>query len=346
MQNMKMYSRAALGMLAGLALIATSASAANLTGAGSTFVFPLISKWAGAYKDVSGDQINYQSIGSGGGIAQIKAKTVTFGATDKPLTTKELNAAGLAQFPIVIGSVVPVVNVPGIKRGQMVLDGTTLANIFMGKITRWNDPALKKLNPTLTLPNRAITVVHRSDGSGTTFNFATYLSLVNQQWKTDIGADTAIEWPTGIGAKGNEGVAGNVAQIVGSIGYVEYAFAKQGQLSHVKLINRAGRAVEPTIESMRSASANADWPNAAKNDFHILFLNQPGAQSWPITATVFVLVYKNPADKKATADALKFFKWAMENGDQLAIGLDYVPMPQNAVKAVEAGWKNIQGSGL
>ena len=231
---MKIYSRAALGMIAGLALIATSAAAANLTGAGSTFVFPLISKWAGAYKDVSGNQVNYQSIGSGGGIAQIKAKTVTFGATDKPLTTKELNAAGLTQFPIVIGSVVPVINVPGIKRGQMVLDGTTLANIFMGKITRWNDPALKKLNPTLTLPNRAITVVHRSDGSGTTFNFATYLSLVNQQWKMDIGADTAIEWPTGIGAKGNEGVAGNVAQIVGSIGYVEYAFAKQGQLSHVK----------------------------------------------------------------------------------------------------------------
>ena len=346
MKNKKMYSRAAIGMIAGIALIANSAAAANLTGAGSTFVFPLISKWAGAYKDATGNQINYQSIGSGGGIAQIKAKTVTFGATDKPLTTKELNAAGLTQFPIVIGSIVPVINVPGIQPGQMVLDGTTLANIFMGKIARWNDPALKKLNPTLSLPDRAITVVHRSDGSGTTFNFATYLSLVSPQWKTDMGADTAIEWPAGVGAKGNEGVAGNVSQFVGSIGYVEYAFAKQNRLSHVKLINRAGRPVEPTIQSMRSASANADWANAAKNDFHILFLNQPGAESWPITATVFVLVYKNPPDKKATAEALKFFKWGMEKGGQLAIGLDYVPMPENAVAAVEAGWKNIQGSGM
>jgi len=345
-QNMKMYNRVAMGMIAGIALIATSAVAANLTGAGSTFVYPIISKWAGAYQGISGNRINYQSIGSGGGIAQIKARTVTFGATDKPLTTKELNAAGLTQFPIVIGSVVPVINVPGIKPGQMVLDGTALANIFMGKIKRWNDPALQKLNPNLSLPSRAITVVHRSDGSGTTFNFATYLSLVSPQWKADIGADTAIEWPVGVGAKGNEGVAGNVSQFGGSIGYVEYAFAKQNRLSHVKLINRAGRAAEPTIASMRSASANADWANAAKNDFYILFLNQPGAESWPITATVFVLVYKNPADQQATAEALKFFKWGMEKGDNLAIGLDYVPLPDNAVKAIEAGWKGIRGSGM
>jgi phosphate transport system substrate-binding protein len=310
-------------------------------------VFPIVSKLAGVYQGMSGNQINYQSIGSGGGIAQIKAKTVTFGATDKPLTSQELKAAGLIQFPLVIGAVVPVVNIPGIKPGQIVLNGATLANIFMGKIARWNDPAIAKLNPGVNLPNRAITVVHRSDGSGTTFNFATYLARVSQEWRDDVGADTAIDWPTGIGAKGNEGVAGNVAQIGGSIGYVEYAYAKQNKLAHVKLINKAGKTVEPTVEAMRSASANADWANAAKNDFYILFIDQPGAASWPITATVFILVYKNPPDQKATAEALKFFKWGMEKGDQLALGLDYAPLPDVAVKAVEAGWKtNIQGSGM
>lgn len=343
---MKIHYRAFVGAIAGVAMIATSATALNLTGAGSTFVFPLVSKWAATYRTVSGNQINYQSIGSGGGIAQIKAKTVTFGATDKPLTSKELSAAGLTQFPVIIGAVVPVINLPGIKPGQMVLDGATLANIYLGKIVRWDDPALKKLNPGLALPGRAITVVHRSDGSGTTFNFATYLNRVSPQWKDEVGADTAIEWPVGLGAKGNEGVAGNVSQFAGSIGYVEYAFAKQNRLSHVKLINRVGKAVEPTVEAMRSASANADWASAAKNDFYILFIDQPGAASWPITATVFVLMYKNPPDQKATAEALKFFQWGMEKGDKLALGLDYAPLPQNAVKAVEAGWKVIKGSGM
>ena len=343
---MRKTYKALMGAVLSLTMLATSASAVNITGAGSTFVFPIISKWAGAYRGIAGDQINYASIGSGGGIAQIKAKTVTFGATDKPLTSKELNAAGLTQFPAVIGAIVPVINVPGIKPGQLILDGTTLANIFLGKIARWDDAAIKKLNPTLALPGRAIVVVHRSDGSGTTFNFATYLSGVSPQWREDVGADTAIDWPTGIGAKGNEGVAGNVAQIGGSIGYVEYAYAKQNRLSHVRLVNKAGQAVEPTVAAMRSASANADWANAAKNDFYILFIDQPGAESYPITATVFILIHKNPPNQQATQAALKFFQWSMEKGGDLALGLDYVPLPEVAVKSVMTGWKNIQGSGF
>ena len=344
---MKMIYRTLVGAVAGLAMVASSAMAVNISGAGSSFVFPILAKWAAVYKGQSGDQVNYASIGSGGGIAQIKAKTVTFGATDKPLTSRELNAAGLTQFPAVIGAIVPVINVSGIKPGQLVLDGPTLANIFLGKIARWDDAAIKRLNPGVNLPSRAISVVHRSDGSGTTFQFATYLGRISAEWKANVGADTAIDWPTGIGAKGNEGVAGNVAQIGGSIGYVEYAFAKQNGLSYVKLINRDGKTVEPTVAGMRSASANADWANAAKNDFYILFIDQPGAESWPITATVFILVYKNPPDQQATQAALKFFQWGMEKGDQLALGLDYTPLPDVAVKAVQAGWKaNIQGSGM
>ncbi len=343
---MRKTYKALVGAIAGLSMLATAASAVNITGAGSSFVFPIASKWAAAYRGIAGDQVNYASIGSGGGIAQIKAKTVTFGATDKPLTSKELNQFGLAQFPLVIGAVVPVINVPGIAPGQLTLDGATLANIFMGKVARWNDPAIVKLNPGVNLPNRAITVVHRSDGSGTTFQFASYLGRVSPEWREQVGADTAIDWPTGIGAKGNEGVAGNVAQVGGSIGYVEYAYAKTNRLSHVKLINRAGKAVQPTVAGMRQASQNADWGAAAKNDFYVLFIDQPGDEAWPITATVFILMYKNPPDQQATTAALKFFQWGMEKGDQLALGLDYVPLPDNAVKAVQTHWKNIQGSGF
>jgi phosphate transport system substrate-binding protein len=342
---MKKTYKALMGAVAGLAF-ATSAFAADITGAGSSFVFPIVAKWAATYKGVSGNGLNYQSIGSGGGIAQIKAKTVTFGATDKPLTSKELGAFGLTQFPVVIGGIVPVVNVPGVKPGQLTLDGTTLAEIFQGKISNWSDPAIKKLNPGVNLPSKAISVVHRSDGSGTTFQFSTYLSRVSNDWKANVGADTAIDWPTGIGAKGNEGVAGNVAQISGAIGYVEYAYAKQNHLAYTKMINKAGQAVEPTVEAFRSGAAAADWVGAAKNDFYVLFLDSPGAQSWPITATTFVLVYKNPPDQKATQDALKFFQWGFEKGDQLALSLDYVPLPDNAVKAIEASWKGIQGSGM
>jgi phosphate transport system substrate-binding protein len=336
----------AAGAVALTGIIATSAMATDITGAGSSFVFPIVAKWAATYKGVSGNGLNYQSIGSGGGIAQIKAKTVTFGATDKPLSSQELAAAGLTQFPVVIGGIVPVVNVPGVKPGELTLDGPTLALIFQGKITRWDDAAIKKLNPGIALPAKGISVVHRSDGSGTTFQFSTYLSRISPDWKSTVGADTAIDWPTGIGAKGNEGVAGNVGQIAGAIGYVEYAYAKQNHLAYAKMINKAGKTVEPTIESFRAAAANADWVGAAKNDFYVLFLDSSGAQSWPITATTFVLVYKNPPDQKATAEALKFFQWGFEKGGQLAIGLDYVPLPDNAVKAIEAGWKGIQGSGM
>ena len=334
-----------VGAAAAVAL-ATGAMAAEITGAGASFPFPIYAKWASVYKGVSGNGLNYASIGSGGGIAQIKAKTVTFGATDKPLTTKELNASGLTQFPTVIGGVVPIINVPGIRPGQLTLDGATLAAIFEGKVARWDDAAIKKLNPNVALPGRAITVVHRSDGSGTTFIFATYLSQMSPSWKNDVGADTAIDWPVGIGAKGNEGVAGNVAQISGAIGYVEYAYAKQNHLAHVKMTNKAGQVTEPTVEAFRAAAANADWAGAAKDNFYIILVDQPGAQSWPITATTYILVYKNPPDQKATQDTLKFFQWSLEKGDQLALGLDYVPLPENAVKAIEASWKNIQGSGM
>lgn len=343
---MKKTYKALMGAALGVALAATAAVAQTITGAGASFPFPIYAKWSAVYKGSSGISLNYQSIGSGGGIAQIKAKTVAFGATDKPLTTRELNASGLAQFPTVIGGVVPVINVSGVRPGQLTLDGPTLAAIFEGKVARWDDAAIKKLNPNVALPSRAITVVHRSDGSGTTFIFATYLGQVSQSWKNDVGADTAIDWPVGIGAKGNEGVAGNVAQIAGSIGYVEYAYAKQNKLSHVKMVNRGGQTVEPTVEAFRAAARNADWAAAAKDNFYVILTNQAGAQSWPITATTYILVYKNPGDQQATANTLKFFAWGFDQGDDLALGLDYVPLPDNAVQAIKASWKQIQGSGM
>jgi len=295
---------------------------------------------------MSGEGINYQSIGSGGGIAQVKAKTVTFGATDKPLEAKDLDAAGLIQFPIIIGGIVPVLNVPGVKAGELVLDGPVLADIYLGKIKRWDDPAIRKLNPRAKLPSQAIAVVHRSDGSGTTFNFATYLARVSPEWKSSVGADTAIEWPTGIGAKGNEGVAGNVSQVAGAIGYVEYAYAKQNNLAYARMKNKSGKAVDPSAETFRNAAASSDWIGAAKNDFYVLFVDSPGQKAWPIAATTFVLIYKNPPDQKATAEALKFFQWGFEKGDQQALSLDYVPLPDNAIKAIELSWKGVQGSGM
>src|SRR3982750_60597 len=271
---MKTKIKALVGAVAGLALVATAA-VADITGAGASFPFPIYAKWAAVYKGSSGVGLNYQSIGSGGGIAQIKAKTVAFGATDKPLTPKELAASGLTQFPTVIGGVVPVINVPGIKPGQLTLDGAILAEIYQGKIARWDDAAIKKLNPGVALPAKSISVVQRSDGSGTTFIFATYLSRVSPSWKADVGADTAIDWPTGIGAKGNEGVAGNVAQISGSIGYVEYAYAKQNHLSYTKMVNKDGKVVDPTVEDFKAAAASADWVGAANNGFYVLFLDSP-----------------------------------------------------------------------
>src|SRR5476649_2323199 len=244
---MTMMFKSLVGAVAGLAFAATAAMAADISGAGATFPYPIYAKWASLYKAQSGVGLNYQSIGSGGGIAQIKAKTVTFGATDAPLSTAQLNASGLAQFPTVVGGVVPVINVRGISAGQLVLDSSTLANIYLGRISRWNDPAIKKLNPSLNLPDEAIAVVHRSDGSGTTFIFSTFLSRVSADWKTSVGAATAVDWPVGIGAKGNEGVAGNVAQTAGAIGYVEYAYAKQNHLTSINMINKDGKTVSPTV---------------------------------------------------------------------------------------------------
>ncbi len=343
---MNKHFKALTGAIIGLALASSATMAAEITGAGSTFVFPVVAKWSAVYKGVSGDSLNYQSIGSGGGIAQIKAKTVTFGATDKPLSSKELAAAGLAQFPVVIGGIVPIVNVRGVAPGQLVLDGNTLALIFMGKIARWDDPAIKKLNPGVNLPGQAIAVVHRADGSGTTYQFASYLSRINKDWSANVGADTAIDWPTGIGAKGSEGVAGNVAQISGAIGYVEYTYAKQNHLAYTKMINKDGKTVDPTPDNFKAAAASADWAAASKSDFIILFLDEPGATSWPITATTFALMYKQPGDPAASASALKFFKWGMEKGGDLALGLDYVPLPPNAVSTIETSWKGISGSGM
>jgi phosphate transport system substrate-binding protein len=337
-----------IGAVAGLALaaFASQAQAAEISGAGATFPFPIYAKWAAVYKGSSGVGLNYQAIGSGGGIAQIKAKTVTFGATDAPLKPADLQKFGLAQFPTVIGGVVPVVNIAGVKSGQLVLDGKTLADIYAGKIAQWNDPAIKRLNPGVNLPGQAIAVVHRSDGSGTTFIFSTFLSRVSDDWKKSVGASTSIDWPVGIGAKGNEGVAGNVAQTAGAIGYVEYAYAKQNHLAFTRMTNKEGQTVSPTVDAFRAAASNADWVGASKQGFYVILVDQPGAASWPITATTYILVYKQPSNPAETAEVLKFFKWAYEKGDSLALGLDYVPLPDVAVQAIEESWKQIQGAGM
>jgi phosphate transport system substrate-binding protein len=345
---MKKFTRNVIAAVAGLmsAAAITSALAENISGAGATFPYPIYAKWAGAYQGVSGVGMNYQSIGSGGGIAQIKAKTVTFGASDMPLQKAALDAGGMVQFPTVIGGEVAVYNVQGVASGQLVLDGATLANIYLGHIVRWNDPAIKKLNPSVNLPDQAITVVHRSDGSGTTFVFATYLSRISAEWKTNVGAATSVDWPVGIGAKGNEGVAGNVAQSAGSIGYVEYAYAQQNHLKFARMRNKDGRVVEPTLATFGAAGAHADWAAASQNNFYVLLVDEPGADSWPITATTYIIMYKQPSDPAASAQVLKFFKWAYANGDDMARSLTYVPLPDNAVQAIQASWHQIQGSGM
>jgi phosphate transport system substrate-binding protein len=323
---------------AGLVAASTSAFAADITGAGATFPFPIYSKWADSYKKETGNGLNYQSIGSGGGIKQIQAKTVTFGATDAPLKADQLEKDGLVQWPMVMGGIVPVVNLEGVKPGELVLDGPTLANIYLGKITKWDDAAIKKLNPSAKLPSDAIAVVRRSDGSGTTFNFTTYLSDVSDEWKTKIGANTAVEWPVGVGAKGNEGVSGNIGQTKNSIGYVEYAYAKQNKLTYTGMINKAGKTVQPTVEAFQAAAANADWAKAP--GYYVVLADQPGEKSWPMTAATFILMHKEPADKAASAEAIKFFKWAFEKGGKAAEELDYIPMPDNVVKLIEKTWSS------
>ena len=301
------------------ASIAT-ASAADISGAGATFPYPIYAKWADAYKKATGNGMNYQSIGSGGGIKQIMNKTVTFGASDMPLKPAELNKAGLVQFPTVMGGDVPVVNIEGVKSGDLEFDGDTLAKIFLGQITSWDDPTIKKLNPNAKLPSQAIAVVHRSDGSGTTFIFTDYLSKVSADWKSKVGANTSVEWPVGIGAKGNEGVANNVAQTGGSIGYVEYAYAKQNNLTSVNMINRDGKSIPPSAASFQAAAASADWEKA--EGFYVILTDQPGASTWPIAGATFILVPKQPPDAEAVAEALKFFAWAYANGRRMAEALD------------------------
>jgi phosphate transport system substrate-binding protein len=319
-----------------LVMAGGSAFASNITGAGSTFVYPVLAKWADTYKKETGNDLNYQSIGSGGGIKQIKARTVTFGASDMPLEPKALSDAALVQFPIISGADVPVVNITGVKADELVLDGPTLANIFLGKITNWNDPAIAKLNPGVKLPSTAIVVVHRSDGSGTTFIFTNYLSKVSADWKSQVGANTSVEWPVGIGAKGNEGVANNVKQAQGSIGYVEYAYAKQNKMASVDMINLAGKKVLPSAESFQAAAANADWASAP--NYFVILTNQPGATSWPIAGSTFILMNKKPQDPAAAGEALKFFSWAYTNGAGAAQALDYVPMPASVVGLIKKTW--------
>lgn len=312
------------------------ATAADITGAGATFPFPVYSKWADAYKKETGNGLNYQSIGSGGGIKQIQAKTVTFGASDMPLKVQQLEKDGLIQWPMVMGAIVPVVNLEGVKPGDMVFDGATLADIYLGKITKWDDPAIKKLNPKVNLPSTAIAVVRRSDGSGTTFNFTNYLSKASPDWKSKVGEGTAVEWPVGVGAKGNEGVSANIGQTKNSIGYVEYAYAKQNKLTYTGMVNSAGKTVQPTVAAFQAAAANADWSKAP--GYYVILTNQPGDASWPITAATFILMHKEPADKAASAEAIKFFKWAFEKGGKMAEGLDYIPMPASVVKQIEKTW--------
>jgi phosphate transport system substrate-binding protein len=319
-----------------VAPFAGGANAADISGAGATFPYPIYAKWADAYKKETGIGMNYQSIGSGGGIKQIKQKTVTFGATDAPLTGKDLDESGLVQFPMVMGGIVPVVNLEGIKPDELVIDGPTLAKIFLGEIKNWDDAAIKKLNPNVKLPNQAIAIVHRSDGSGTTYNFAYYLAEVSADWKSKVGVNTSVQWPGGIGAKGNEGVANNVAQTKGSIGYVEYAYAKQNKLTHTRMINKDGKSVSPTAESFQASAANANWNS--KPGYGVILANQPGEQSWPMTAATWILVYKQPQDPAATAQALKFFAWSYAKGGKMAEALDYVPMPANVVKDIEKTW--------
>jgi phosphate transport system substrate-binding protein len=323
---------------AAVALVSVVQAANDISGAGATFPTPIYSKWADAYKKQTGVGLNYQSIGSGGGIKQIKARTVTFGASDMPLKPEDVKESGLVQFPMIIGGAVPAVNVKGVAPGQMVLDGATIASIYLGEITKWSDPKIKKLNPKLALPDTAIAPIYRSDGSGTNFLFSDYLSKSSPKFKDTIGANSSVQWPTGIGAKGNEGLANMVTQTDGAIGYVEYAYAKQNKMAYTQLVNKDGKAVTPSADSFAAAAANADWAHAPA--YYLILTDQAGAKSWPITGASFILVYAQPQDLTATTEALKFFNWAYKSGAQMASELDYVPLPDSVIKQVRATWKS------
>ena len=329
-----------IAIVAAASLFSVAAMATGVTGAGSSFVYPVVSKWAAAYAEKTGNQVNYQSIGSGGGIAQIKAGTVDFGASDKPLDQATLAKFGLGQFPDVIGGIVPAYNIAGIAPGAMVLDGPTLANIFLGKISKWNDPAIARLNPGLKLPDAKITVVHRSDGSGTTYNFTHYLSQVSPAWKSQVGEGTAVNWPsstTNIGGKGNQGVSAYIKQIPNSIGYVEYAYALQNHIGYAIMRNAAGKIVKPMTSTFQAAAATADWKHA--KNFELLITNAPGENAWPITATSWVIMYKKPKNLKHTKVVMDFFRWSYNHGQDAARSLDYVPLPPSLVEQIEEYWK-------
>ncbi len=326
-------------------LVNQGALAAEITGAGSSFVYPILAKWAAAYKTESGTSINYQSIGSGGGIKQIESKTVDFGATDMPLKADELAKNELLQFPIINGADVVVVNLKGVKSGELKLTGPLAADLFLGKIKKWNDKAIAAINPKIKLPDQDVSVVHRSDGSGTTFIFSNYLSKVSEDWKTKVGEGTMINWPVGVGGKGNEGVASYVKQIDGSIGYVEYAYALQNDLAFTQLQNKAGQFVTPNEDSFKAAAAGVDWAKAP--DFYLIMTNAEGKKSWPLAGSTFILMQKTPANAEHSKEALKFFRWAYKNGDASAKELHYVSIPQATVKTIEKYWNTqIKGSNV
>jgi len=323
---------------------AAQAGTTTINGAGATFPYPVYSQWAYLYEKQTGARLNYQSIGSGGGIKQIKAKTVDFGASDAPLKAEELNAAGLLQFPMIMGGVVPVVHIEGVKPGELRLSAEALADIYLGKITKWNDARIVADNQGLKLPAKDITVVHRADGSGTTWIFTNYLTKVSPEWAQKVGNDKAVQWPAGVGGKGNEGVAAYVQRIDGAVGYVEYAYALQNKMSHALLKNQAGHFVAPTAEAFQAAAANADWAHA--EGYYMVLTEQPGAESWPITGASFILLYKDQASADMAKTVLDFFAWCYKNGDQTALKLDYVPMPKKVVEMVEATWaKEIRANG-
>ncbi len=336
-----------LALLAALLMAVPAVAQMSINGAGATFPQPVYGKWAYTYNEAKGVKVNYQGIGSGGGIAQIKAKTVDFGGTDDPLKPNELQDAGLYQFPTLMGGVVPVFNVKGMAAGQLVLDGPTLAKIFMGEITKWNDPAIKKLNAKANLPDKDITTVHRSDGSGTNFIFTSYLAEVSPDFKSKVGAGKSVEWPgkNSVGAKGNPGVAGQVQNIDGSIGYVEFAYAAQNKIPYADMINKAGKTVKPDLSSFGAAAASADWKNAPQG-YGLMLVNESGDHSWPIVGATYIMIHKDQPDAAKAKAVLDFFSWAFKNGGGIAKELDYVALPENVVKMVEADWaKEITSGG-
>ena len=317
-------------------LFGMSAQATDITGAGSSFVYPVLSKWSATFAETTGNKLNYQSVGSGAGVAQIKEGTIDFGASDAPMSSEDLTKFGLGQFPVVVGGIVPIVNLQGVQAGQVKLDGKLLADIYLGKVARWSDPAIAALNPGVKIPDLKITVVHRSDGSGTSFNFTNYLAKVSPEWASKVKFGTAVEWPAGVGGKGNEGVSQYVRQIPGSIGYVEYAYATKNKLSYTQLQNASGAWIQPNAETFAAAAATADWKSA--KDFNVIMTNAPGAQAWPITATTWVIMYKKAKNASHSKVAFDFFKWSLEKGQSQASSLDYVALPAPLVQQIEAYW--------